>query len=208
MYSDDSERSFQPKRKQLYPWTAYSFDKDVVLYSYCAEAEKRNYFGLSTKREPAFISKGFSNCKNALEKFQIHKGSDCHNEAKQMKILAAIIEPIDEQSYSKLADQKRNNRQIFLKILENLRFLSRQGLPMLGDSNNGNFTELLLSEARYDSRIYKLLEKKSDKFTHTAIQNKCLKLMPVSILRNISKNVKQSKFYTTMADEVTDVSNH
>ena len=77
---------------------------------------------------------------------------------------------------------------------------------MLGDSNNGNFTQLLLSEARYDSRIYKLLEKKSDKFTHTAIQNKCLKLMPVSILRNISKNVKQSKFYTTMADEVTDVS--
>ena len=79
---------------------------------------------------------------------------------------------------------------------------------MLGDSNNGNFTQLLLSEARYDSRIYKLLEKKSDKFTHIAIQNKCLKLMPVSIVRNISKNIKQIKFYTTMADEVTDVSNH
>ena len=30
----------------------------------------------------------------------------------------------------------------------------------------------------------------------------------ISILRNISKNVKQSKFYTVMADEVTDVSNH
>ena len=47
-----------------------------------------------------------------------------------MKILAATTEPIDEQSNSKLADQKRNNRQIFLEILEKLRFLSRQGLPI------------------------------------------------------------------------------
>ena len=208
MYSDGSERSFQPKWKQLYSWIAYNFDKDVVLCSYCAEAEKRNYFGLSTKREPAFISKGFSNWKKALEKFQIHEGSDCHNEAEQMKILAATTEPIDEQSNTKLADLKRNNRQIFLKILEKFRFLTRQGLPMLGDSNNGNFIQLLLSEARYDSRIYKWSEKIADKFTHSAIQNECLKLMSVSILRNISKNLKQSKFYTIMADEVTDVSNH
>ena len=32
--------------------------------------------------------------------------------------------------------------------------------------------------------------------------------MSFSIQRNISKNVKQSKFYTITADEVTDVSNH
>ena len=81
-----------------------------------------------------------------------------------MKILATTTEPIDEQSDTKLADEKRNNRQSFLKILENLRFLSRQGLLLLGDNNNGNFIQLLLSEARYDSRIYKWLEKKTDKF--------------------------------------------
>ena len=191
MYSDGSERSFQPKWKQLYPWIAYNFNKDVVLCSYCAKAEKQNYFGLSTKREPSFISKEFSNWKKALEKFQIlDEESDCHNEEKQMKILAVTSEPIDEQSNSKLVDQKRNNRQIFLKILENLRFLSRQGLLLLGDSNNGNFTQLLLSEARNDSRINKWLEKKTDKFTHSAIQNECLKLMSVSILRTISKKCK------------------
>ena len=89
-----------------------------------------------------------------------------------------------------------------------MRFLCRQGLPMLGYSNNGNFIQLLLSEARYGSRIYKWLEKKTDKFIHSTIQNECLKLMSVFILRNISKNVKQSKFYTIMADEVTHVSNH
>ena len=167
-----------------------------MLCSYCAEAEKRNYFGLSTKREPAFISKGFSDWKKAFEKFQIDEGSDCHNEAKQIKILAATTEPIDELSNSKSADQKRNIRQISLKILEKLCFLSRQGLPMLGDSNNRKFIHFLLSEA------------KTIKFTHSTIQNDRLKLMSVSILRNVSKKVKQSKFYTIMVDEVTDVSNH
>ena len=49
---------------------------------------------------------------------------------------------------------------------------------------------------------------KTDKFTHSTIQNECLKLISVSILRNISKNGKQSKFYTITADELTDVSNH
>ena len=61
---------------------------------------------------------------------------------KQMKILAATTEPTDEQSNSILTDQK-SNRQIFLKILENLRFLSLQGLAMFGDSNNEIFILLL-----------------------------------------------------------------
>ena len=43
MYSDGSERSFRPKWKQLYLWIAYNFDKDVVLCSYCAEAEKMDH---------------------------------------------------------------------------------------------------------------------------------------------------------------------
>ena len=45
-----------------------------------------------------------------------------------MEILAATTEAIDEQFNTNLADQKRNNRQIFLKILKNWHFLSRQGL--------------------------------------------------------------------------------
>ena len=52
-------------------------------------------------------TRGFSNWKNAIKKFQIHEGSDCHNDTKQMKILAGTNEPIDEQSNTKLADQKK-----------------------------------------------------------------------------------------------------
>ena len=114
----------------------------------------------------------------------MHERSDCHNETKQIKILAATTEQIRKEIIEKF----------FLKFWKTCFFLFRQGLPMLGDSNNGNFTQLLLSETRYDSPIYKWLEKKADKFTHTAFQNECLKLMYVSILQNISKTVKQSRF--------------
>ena len=48
--------------------------------------------------------------------------SNYHNEAKQMNVLAATTDPIDEQSNTKLADQKRNNKQISHKILENMLF--------------------------------------------------------------------------------------
>ena len=63
--------------------------------------------------------------------------------------------------------------------------------------------QLLLSKARCHYRFTNDFRKKIDKFTHSAIQNKCLKLMCVSLLWNISKAVKQSIFYTVMVNEVT-----
>ena len=53
----------------------------------------------------------------------------------------------------------------------------------------------------------KWLIKKSGKYTHPEIQIECIQLMPLTILREISKNIQNSVYYTIMADEVTDSSN-
>ena len=45
----------------------------------CCEAEKR--FLASTKRDSAFISKGFTYWKEGPKAFKKHQGSDCHREA-------------------------------------------------------------------------------------------------------------------------------
>ena len=58
-----------------------------------------------------------------------------------------------------------------------------------------------------DSRIEKWPKKKSGNYTHPEIQNECLQLMSLTILREISKNIQNSVYYTIMADEVTDSSN-
>ena len=58
-----------------------------------------------------------------------------------------------------------------------------------------------------DSRIEKWLKKKSGKYTHPGIQNECLRLMSLIILREISENIRNGVYYTIIADDVTDNSN-
>ena len=51
------------------------------------------------------------------------------------------------------------------------------------------------------------MAKKTNKYTSAAIQNECLEVMALHIVRQICKDVAINGFYTIMADECTDVSN-
>ena len=92
--------------------------------------------------------------------------------------------------------------------MRNICFLARQGLALRGSiEEDSNFIQLLKLEGEVDSWIEKWLKKKSEKYTHPEIQNECLQLMSLTILREISKNIQNSVYYTIMVDEVTDSSN-
>ena len=67
--------------------------------------------------------------------------------------------------------------------------------------------QLLLQRAADDPQILPWLEQKSNKYTSPEIQNELLGIMAKAILREIAASIKQAKYYTLMADEVTDVSN-
>ena len=41
------------------------------------------------------------------------------------------------------AVEKANDRQMFLTILQNIRYLARQGIPFLWNDDEGNFDQLL-----------------------------------------------------------------
>ena len=84
--------------------------------------------------------------------------------------------------------------------MRNIRFLARQGLALPGSiEEESNFIQLLKLEREVDSQIEKWLKKKSGKYTHPEIQNECLQLMSLTILREISKNIQNSVYYTIMA---------
>lgn len=51
------------------------------------------------------------------------------------------------------------------------------------------------------------MEKKTDKYMSSDIQNECLQIMALSILRQISTSIVCNGFFTIMADECTDISN-
>ena len=106
------------------------------------------------------------------------------------------------------SEEKSKNRQIFSTILRNIPFLAQQGLALRRSiEEESNFIQLLKLEGEVDSQIEKWLKKESGKYTHPEIQNECLQLMSLTILREISKNIQNSVYYAIMANEVTDSSN-
>ena len=81
--------------------------------------------------EATFISKGFSNWKNATIKFTAHEQSNCHKEA-VMKIISlpATTNDIGESLSQLHKKEKLERQQCFLKILTNIKILARQGIDV------------------------------------------------------------------------------
>ncbi len=59
----------------------------------------------------------------------------------------------------------------------------------------------------YCTRVFSYLQQITDKYTSPQIQNELIKVMALHILRDIATFVQNAKFFSLMADEVTDASN-
>ena len=172
------------------------------------EAERK--FLASTKREPAFVSKGFTYWKEGPKAFKKHQGSDCHREAVDaLVVLPRCTKDVGDLLSSEHQAEKTRNRKILLLILQNIRFLARQDLPLRGDYNesDSNFTQLLRLRGADHQGIDSWLNKKTNKYTSPDIQNECLQLMAIHILREVSHNIADSHCFSIMADECTDCLN-
>ena len=112
------ERLFNPGWYKLYPWLHYDVKTDVVLCEVCVSQGKKGNLTLSTKKEDAFISTGFSNWKKALEKFRKHQQSSCHWESVSMSSIRETNENLVDMLSNTLSQEKFDNRQMLLKILE------------------------------------------------------------------------------------------
>ena len=86
--------------------------------------------GVYGRREEAFITKGFINWKDACASFRKHETSKFHIEAVQA--IAKLQRNVDEMLSQVHSNQKKMNGHMLLTILQNVRFLSRQGLALRG----------------------------------------------------------------------------
>ena len=169
----------------------------------CFLREKSN-LALLSKKDHAFLSTGCLNWNKTLEKLRKRKSSHCHLEASTILVIRGTHEGIGEMFSDTLSQKEFENRQILLKILENVRFLCRQGLPLRRNKKESNFDQLLLRSSKIDRRITEWLKKKSGKYTHPSIQNEFIKIMALSNLGDIASNIYKGAFYTITVDEVTD----
>ena len=132
----------------------------------------RTRFLSSTKREPAFIiSKGFMYWKEGTATFKKHQESICHCEAVEaLLVLPKQVSDIGEVLDKQHIDEKAVNRKLLLKILQSVRFLACQGLPLRHNNEeaqgeiDSNFMQLLLLQSSDASEIVTWLKKKTDKY--------------------------------------------
>lgn len=203
----NKERSFNTSWYFKFPWIHYDVTSDAVFCFTCMKAHKKGYKTLSANVDPAFLTRGFRNWKKAGERFLEHENSVCHKEFNSLLEFQETNIDIEEQLSEQKLAEKAVNRQMFLTILRNIQFLGRQGLAFRGNSDEGNFDQLLKLSAKVDPRLSKWLERKRNKYVHGDCQNEIIKVISFILLRDIAKNINDSPFYSIMADEVTDSSN-
>ena len=129
----------------------------------------------STKRDDAFIARGFKNWTRGTTGFKTHEASECHRQAIEVIELPRKCANIGGKLSAYHSEEKSKNRHIFLTILRNIRFLARQKLALRGSiEEENNFIQLLKLEGEVGSQIEKWLKKQSGKYTPPEIQNECL----------------------------------
>ncbi len=143
--SKAEERSCRAAWFDKYDWLHYDATADAVFCHLCMCAEFEKKFLASTKRDPAFISKGFTYWKDGTSAFNKHLASACHHEAVAAMQVDREVGDIGELLSTHHQREKAQNRAMFRRIVQNLCFLSRQGIALRGqvDGEDSNFTQLL-----------------------------------------------------------------
>ena len=152
--------------------------------------------GLYGRRKEAFIAKEFINWKDTCASFRKNETSKFHIQAVQ-----AITKPqhnVDEMLSQVHSNQKKLNGRMLMTIIQNVQFLSRQGLALRGhDDDESSFTQLLKLRSVDQTDICDWLAKKcGDKYTSPEVQNEILTLMSQAILRVIARQLQQAEFFT------------
>ena len=172
-----TEQSLQPQWCDSYKWLHYNKVADAAFCHLCMRAQRERKLLSSHRREPAFITSGFTIWKEANKGFSKHQSSECHKEAIEALCLlpAQIVGHVDELMSDEIKQQKAVNRKIFMKILENMRYLARQGLPFcVHDDNSGNFIQLMKLRGLDCPQIEQWIKKKTDTYLSHDIQDEIL----------------------------------
>ena len=173
----------------------------------CRAAKANNLLSVTPTRkyQPAFVEDGFNNFKKAIDRFRAHEDSNMH---KEVVLKRSTGVRVDTLLSTQLATDQLYHRTMLMKLLSTIKFLVRQGLPLRGkhdgDDPEGNLAQLLLLRAEEDKKMLRWLKQRD--YLSPEIVNEIITKMGQFVLRDILSHVKESRFYSILADEATDVS--
>ena len=137
-------------------------EKDSLLCYPCNQAYFQKKL-LTKNYEKTFIyGEGFSNWKKATGKngkFVKHENSDCHQEA--VKKFCEKRKDIGVMISNKYQKDQEENRKSLMIIIDYVRTLARQGIPLRNvNAIESNFHQFLLAEGRRNPTFGKWLKQK------------------------------------------------
>ena len=208
---DGHKRSFQSKWFNLVharDWLEYSCKANKMFCFAC------RIFGMpgSEKGEENLISKGVTGAhwKNAVKRIFDHALTQYHVSSTDALKTYLQGDPIDCQldkqraaDLSKRQAEIVQNRTVLSHILDIIKFLAKQNLPFRGhnessdSANKENFLELVHHQAKYDLVLQQHLQKVGRNSTYLSpdIQNQFIQAMADQVLFEISRQVKEAKFF-------------
>lgn len=198
------KRTFQKSWLLAHSWIEWNSQIDKVFCKICKEAEAKSLVTFSSKKEDAFTTVGFSNWKNARERFKSHENSHSHKES-AMKIFA-------KQNVAVLLDDQLNKdmklaRSAMLCIFTTVKFLCRQGIAIRGhDDICSNFWQLLNLRKEDRPDLAEWLGRSGYKWTSHDVQNEIIGILGQSVLRSVIQEIKDCNYFGIMVDETSDIS--
>ena len=118
----------------------YNLDKDAAFCHTRISAETKGLKTTYHNKDEEFITRGYRNWRQATENLIVHEEYDYHKDYVNQLFPPETVY-VDESFDETLICKKARNRQIFLTILRNMQFLSRQ--VFRENNNEGNFEQVM-----------------------------------------------------------------
>ena len=115
-------------------------------------------------------------------------------------------------------EQVSRNSKVVKSLLKCVAFCAKQGIPLRGhrddstaseSAKTGNFIQLIQFRAENDDVLHTYLETapRNALYTSKTIQNEIISVLGSAIQDHLIQEIKAAKFYSILADEVTDCAN-
>ena len=143
-----------------------------------------------------------------MARFKEHQVSECHKIAIDYETnLSRTCGNVWEMSSDAAKKTMESNRICFIKVIECLQYLARQGQAMQGDTDDeSNFIQLLKLRGKDQPLLLKWLERKEDRYTSHDIQNEIIAIMANHVSTYLVSEIRGG-FFSIICDEYTDISN-
>ncbi|XP_073445537.1 zinc finger MYM-type protein 1-like [Dendrobates tinctorius] len=212
-------RDLRNGEKSLRTWMVYSPLKEA-LFCFCCRL-------FSTGLSSFSAAEGFRNWWKLNPKVHEHEDSTSHAQAflywKELEIRLAEGKTINKAMEGVIEKETKKWRKILARLLDIVRFLSKQNLALRGhredihkdeegQENRGNFLELVHLLAKYDPVLrehlvkVKLGKKIVTSYLSPEVQNEFVSILAEHVRKKIIAQIKESKYFCIIFDSTPDIS--